>query len=413
MKKALISTGIFCAIAVAVVIIILVSPPKGSKEARQYMLNIIDEALLTATEDDPDYVKYFEGTTAPCAFYFNNSISLNKLRVILANAEFIDHSNETWPVSISPLLYVGDKIIGDMSCFSCSYGKRSWYIEDDAAYAFVLSDYTFEVIDSSTDFNKQFNEWTIFTNHDDYFTENEQNEALNIVNSFFENSQERVFNILEPVKINDDYCLVIEVLGKYNGGTYLINTFAINIKTKMLYYVNISGDYERFQNIPWYAISESPNKKFSIISVSIVEGGHGGNGDYYLGNTQILDMNTSEVLWEDTAAQREKYMWSEDSRYVARQYSGRIWTNVVIIDTADFSVITLPASEEIIYQTGFGSSPAVYLSEFKIDRWVSEGTIKITFGWDNDAGKWTQGSYLFDVKDGSLEVEEINEESRG
>ena len=243
------------------------------------------------------------------------------------------------------------------------------------------------------------------------FTETEQQEALNTVMSFFESSQERVFNILEPAKVDDGYFVIIEVQGKYNTSTYFIDSFAINPKANVFYYKNNSGDFERFQNQPWYAFAVSPYKEFCIESGNIAGGGHGGNGDYYLGTTRIIDMNTSDVLWEDTGAQREKFAWSEDSRYVARQYSGRIWTNVIIIDTADFSVITLPTSEEIIYQTGIGSSSAVYLSEFKIDRWVSEGTIRIIFGWDNDAGKWTQGSYLFAVNDGSFEIEEINEVS--
>jgi len=249
--------------------------------------------------------------------------------------------------------------------------------------------------------------------NNELFTETEQKEARSTVMSFFENSQERIFNIREPVKVDDDNCVVVEALGKYNSGTYSIDTFAVNPKDNALYYKTGSGAFERFQNQPWYAYSVSPNKEFCIESVIIAGGGHGGNGDYYLETTRIIDMSTSDILWEYTGAQQEKYEWSEDSRYVARQHSGRSWTNVIIINSADFSVITLPTSEEIISQTGFDSSPATYLCEFKTGRWVSEGLIRINFGWDNDAGKWTQGSYLFAVNAGSFEIEEINEVSLG
>jgi|GEM_PF-2828297 hypothetical protein len=42
------------------------------------------------------------------------------------------------------------------------------------------------------------------------FTEEEQQEAMQKVMSFFENSGERIFALLEPVEIDDSYCLVIE-----------------------------------------------------------------------------------------------------------------------------------------------------------------------------------------------------------
>ena len=245
------------------------------------------------------------------------------------------------------------------------------------------------------------------------FTEDERNDALNKVTSFFENSPERLFKVAGPVKVDDNFCLAIEVSGKYDNGTYPLDSFAIDPKSDSLYYKTPAGNYERFFNTPWYAYSVSPNKKYCIESVDIAGGGHGGGGDRYLGETRIMDMNTGEVLWEDSGCQRERYLWSDDSEYVARQYSGRIWTDISIIDTGTFEVNVLPRSEEILSHANIAAAPASGLYEIIIDIWLSDTVIKIDFGWLDDGGYWIQGSYNYSVSEKSFEVTDIEETARG
>lgn len=245
------------------------------------------------------------------------------------------------------------------------------------------------------------------------FTEEEQKAALNKVMSFFESSRERIFKIQKPVKIDDNYCVAVEAAGKYDNGTYILDAFAIDPKSDLFYYKTPSGEYERFQNTPWYAYSVSPNKKFCIESMNIAGGVHAGNGDHSMGTTRVLDMNTGKALWEDSGCTREKYLWSKNSRYAARQYSGRIWTEAAIIDTETFEVTVLPGSGEILELTHFDTTPASYMYENKINSWLSETVIKVDFGWSNDSGHWIQGSYNYSVPDKSFEVINIEETTRG
>ena len=128
------------------------------------------------------------------------------------------------------------------------------------------------------------------------FTEEERNKALSVVMSFFENSQERVFTILEPVEADGNDCLAIEVLGKYDQGTYLLDSFAFRPQSDSWYYKTPSGDYERFQNTPWYAYSVSPDKKFCMESMNINDGGHGGGGVFCKCFLQKVASNFSIVL---------------------------------------------------------------------------------------------------------------------
>jgi len=96
-------------------------------------------------------------------------------------------------------------------------------------------------------------------------------------------------------------------------------------------------------------------------------------------------------------------------RYVARQYSGRTWSSVSIIDTETFEATVLPESEEVLAMADFEATTASYMSEFEIDNWLSETGIKINFGWSTENNRWIQGSYHYSIPANSFTVVEIEE----
>jgi hypothetical protein len=80
-------------------------PSDGSDwVAQNYMLAIIDEALLTATEDTPDYIEH-DGNR----LHFQNSISLKTLRDAIEKAELQVQRGTISFTSQSPVFLVDDK----------------------------------------------------------------------------------------------------------------------------------------------------------------------------------------------------------------------------------------------------------------------------------------------------------------
>jgi len=147
MKKVIISAGILCVAAAVIVTIIFAvnADNRAQPEAvRLYMLGIIDEALLTATEESLDSMEYHMGTN-PGRLHFQNSISLETLGDTIKQAEIRDDTNRTWPVLRTPMLYIDEQEIGGADYFYCYYQERHWRVDIGSTYTQLIDDYVQEI----------------------------------------------------------------------------------------------------------------------------------------------------------------------------------------------------------------------------------------------------------------------------
>ena len=147
MKKVIISAGILC-VAAAVIVTIVFAVNCGNRAqpeaVRRYMLGIIDEALLTATEESLDSMEY-DMVTYPRGLHFQNSISLNTLRDIIMQADIVDRTDHTRSVSPLTVLYVDEQEIGYTDHFYCTYQERYWHVGIGSTYTQLIDDYVREI----------------------------------------------------------------------------------------------------------------------------------------------------------------------------------------------------------------------------------------------------------------------------
>ena len=114
--------------------------PEYSEAARSLLLGIIDEALIKATEDTPDYLE-----PDGCELYFRNSISLQTLRDAIKNAEMV-RVNYNSVGFYPPLIYVGEQRICGRNSFFYEYPDGTWWdVKVDNWYVLLLNDYIFRI----------------------------------------------------------------------------------------------------------------------------------------------------------------------------------------------------------------------------------------------------------------------------
>ena len=108
------------------------TPHDPGEEARSYLLGIIDKELRTATKDVHDYIESNESK-----LYLKNSVSLERLRNAVKNAEMAD-SNISFSGSSGLIFPVGEQELRYTGNFSFEYEGRWWKAQVDDA---LLQDY--------------------------------------------------------------------------------------------------------------------------------------------------------------------------------------------------------------------------------------------------------------------------------
>ena len=99
-----------------------IGSPIEVKAARSYMLGIIDEALLEATEDTPDYL-----TPDRSRLYFRNSISLQTLRDVVKD-EYIHYQGNLPPNPRALVSFIGEQEVSYGSLLYWEYEGIWWAI---------------------------------------------------------------------------------------------------------------------------------------------------------------------------------------------------------------------------------------------------------------------------------------------
>jgi len=240
-------------------------------------------------------------------------------------------------------------------------------------------------------------------------------EILREFAQYFEEPDNRLFYVAFPASIDNSDCYTIEVLGTLdNDRTYSIETFAINPANDNRYYWNgDTAEFQLFFTQPTFACKTSPDNRLRIESVGMNTDGP--SGLHALNEMRIINLSAGSVEWNSGSYLSNCFAWSEDSRFVAAQYSGRQWTETQVIDTSDFSILSLPGIDDIreAFPDTAEPNPYVPMSLFSIVRWESSSIIVVRFEWTTTGDATVVGKYEYDVISEVMSIKELDENRAG
>ncbi len=243
-------------------------------------------------------------------------------------------------------------------------------------------------------------------------------EALDMILPFFEEPDNRVFETTFPAKVENEECYQISVSGILSGGaTYPIDTFAVNPHTNSLFFYDHKAEqFIPLLGVPTFACKTSPDGRLRIESVGMNRDADGSGGLHNLLTMRIIGLSDGGVMWSDTGFLSNEFYWSEDSRFVAANYSGRLWTETIIIEAGRFSVITPPGTGEILeVSPEYAPLPGedIYVRSLRALGWESPASVRIGFEWSVSGDVFVRGEYAYDVMSRKLDILEIGEISAG
>ena len=137
----------------------------------------------------------------------------------------------------------------------------------------------------------------------------------------------------------------------------------------------------------------------------------GPSGLHALKEMRIIDLSTGNIEWHSDSYLSNHYVWSDDSKFVAAQYSGRQWTETLVLDTSDFSIIKLPGIDDILKAAPDTPAPNlnIPMSQFTVIGWESSSVIVIRFEWITTSDTTVVGEYKYNVVFWEMEVKKIDE----
>ena len=195
-----------------------------------------------------------------------------------------------------------------------------------------------------------------------------------------------------------------------DGGTYHIDTFIVNRDSRSFYvYHNKSGQYLKYGWSMSYRSATSP-----IWSYRLEHGGAGNRsleqGLIYSGILRIICLHTGSVLWnldEDIFFRAHRIFWSECERFVALDNPWIWYTDVMIIDTTDFSETNLIGVTGIVDAVSEATNHDFCMS-FGSDHhhtligWVDDSTLEVEFYWLTTEATIVRGTYQFNIITGTV-----------
>ncbi len=239
--------------------------------------------------------------------------------------------------------------------------------------------------------------------------------AVNIIKSYFEELDNRNFDVSYPIIVDNHSCYKIAVTGKLDSEkTYPIDTFAVCLINDTKYFYNPNtNQFEIFYMTPSFACQTSPDGKMRIESVGMQVHGDGPSGLYALREMRIINMQTGDVLWTDDSHLNNKFSWSENSRYVAAECSGRQWSQSSIIDTVGFTVVVMPNIDEIRRIKPEAAEPNLFVAMplIRIVKWINPSVLLVHFEWMTNNSTLVTGEYEYDMISKTakiLNIDEIN-----
>jgi hypothetical protein len=231
---------------------------------------------------------------------------------------------------------------------------------------------------------------------------------------YFEEADNRVFEVSYPVQVEAESYVKIVAKGILDTGeTYAIDTFAVNEDTgKRFFYDEAAEQFRPFYTEPFFACKTSPDGKLRAESVGM--NGDGPSGLHALAEMRVIELSTGEILWSGESLLDNKFVWSEDSRWVAAEYAGRQFRETLLLDTETFAVLRPPTADDILKQrSGYAPPDPNGTSLFRFSGWKAPNTAVIGFEWTAGGDAVVTGSYEFDAASQTMRVGDIQENRVG
>ncbi len=227
----------------------------------------------------------------------------------------------------------------------------------------------------------------------------DENMAIMLVKGYFEEKENRNFEISATQIINDVKYYIITITGKAESIDYPIDVFAISSIADYIH-LNMFYDKEKMEYVeyfgtPWFACKTSPDGKLRMESIGMYMDGP--SGLHALKEMRMIDTKTGDVLWSGESLLLNNYIWSPDSRFVSVQQGGRTWLSSMVIDTNDMSIIKLPEVEDILIIDSKLPKAMEGYTEFKASEWINDTRISIDYEWTTNTGDEVRGMYEYDV----------------
>jgi len=168
---------------------------------------------------------------------------------------------------------------------------------------------------------------------------NIEDEMINEIVQYFEESENRSFEISYPLNIENEEYYQIIVNGITNSGnTYLIDIFATSPQNiNRYFYSSDTEQFQQFYTVPTFACKTSPDKEFRIESVGMHEDGP--SGLHALKEMRIINLLTGNIEWSSASYLMNHFIWSDNSPKVKGTYIYDLINktiNIVEIDEVSF-----------------------------------------------------------------------------
>lgn len=111
----------------------------------------------------------------------------------------------------------------------------------------------------------------------------------------------------------------------------------------------------------------------------------------------VQNIDTGEVIWEMPGGYTVEFLWSADSRYLAVNYTGRIWGECIILDVTYKKEINLPSLDTIASHFGEEYKPQDERPDpyFRIADFENSDSVKVEFSWLCENGDIFEGRFTF------------------
>lgn len=236
----------------------------------------------------------------------------------------------------------------------------------------------------------------------DATTREEIEQASAWAQSFFEEPQNRIFNVKSDF-LNEREIYIVEISGLMKNGTYPIDTLAICLDTnEQFFYSKDTKKFESFYGYPQFSSQTAPNGRYRAESIGMYR--DGSSGLHELKEMRIIDLETGDTIWTESSFLDNHFLWSPESKYVAIQFSGRTWTNSKIVEVDSGMSIDVPQLTEISRLSPGCLSPGETggIQSVAPKEWISRSSLTFSVQWSTDAGTDVVGSFDFDLLSSSI-----------
>lgn len=128
-------------------------------------------------------------------------------------------------------------------------------------------------------------------------------------------------------------------------------------------------------------------------------------GMYPSREIRIRELITDQILWSMTGSYECTFLWTQDSRYLAVSYTGRTYSETVIVDTKDFTEVMVPIPEQV-EEKMHESRPDIYLYA---EEWEEDGRLLIDFTYTGKDSTEYSGSFIYDLLTGTISAYQMND----